>query len=271
MSPTADDTGLLRRLHEALAGYLAVGHVTDESRGVLFVRSETLPDVYDANFAYALGAVGAGEVDWLLAEMDQRFGGQRHRKIHAGTGLTPDGEARLVVEGFGPDDGVELLLEGELEATPPPIDIRRAADDEDWAVIGRLTRLDHEEQAVREQRAPYRPEVTDQLVATRRAKEPALRTWMARADGVDCGCFSSWPGENGIGKVEDLFTHPDFRRRGIGTALIDRAVRDARARGAESVVIGARPDDWPKRLYARLGFRPVCVSRGYLRRAEPAG
>jgi hypothetical protein len=38
-----------------------------------------------------------------------------------------------------------------------------------------------------------------------------------------------------------------------------------RARGAAQVLIGADPSDWPKRFYADLGFRPACVTWGWLR------
>ncbi len=42
------------------------------------------------------------------------------------------------------------------------------------------------------------------------------------------------------------------------------------ARGAADVVIGSDPHDWPKQLYARLGFEPRYVERAWLRFApEP--
>ena len=105
--------------------------------------------------------------------------------------------------------------------------------------------------------------VTRSLYAVHRAKCPPMRCWIAHEDGVDCGFFSSWPGENGVGKVEDLFVPEEFRRRGIATALIARAVSDARERGAGPVVIGARVDDWPKSLYQRLGFRPILLQHRF--------
>jgi GNAT superfamily N-acetyltransferase len=107
--------------------------------------------------------------------------------------------------------------------------------------------------------------ITEQLVLSKRLKAPAVRFWLARADGVDCGFFSAFPGANGVGLVEDLFTHPDFRGRGVASALIAACVDDARARGAGPVLIGARIDDTPKHIYAALGFRPLCVRRAYLR------
>jgi predicted GNAT family acetyltransferase len=72
---------------------------------------------------------------------------------------------------------------------------------------------------------------------------------------------------NGIGQVEDLFTHPDFRHRGIATALIAHCVADARARGAGPVLITADPLDTPKQMYAAMGFRPFSVTRNYFKSA----
>ena len=40
------------------------------------------------------------------------------------------------------------------------------------------------------------------------------------AGNTDCAFLSSWPGANGVGKVEDLFTHAEFRHQGIASALI---------------------------------------------------
>ncbi len=60
-----------------------------------------------------------------------------------------------------------------------------------------------------------------------------------------------------------MFTHPDFRHRGLATALIDHCVADRRAHGAGPVVIVADPTDTPKRMYAALGFRPVAIKRSW--------
>jgi GNAT superfamily N-acetyltransferase len=102
-------------------------------------------------------------------------------------------------------------------------------------------------------------------VAAKRVKAPDLRFWLARVDDTDAAFFSSWPGPEGVGIVEDLFTRPEFRRRGIATALIAHSVADARERGAGPVAISARVNDSPKYMYAALGFRPSCISRSYLK------
>ena len=68
--------------------------------------------------------------------------------------------------------------------------------------------------------------------------------------------------------VEDVFTHPDYRRRGVATALVEHGVDACRAEGAGGVLLSAFAPDTPKRMYAALGFRPVMALRSYWRAAS---
>jgi GNAT superfamily N-acetyltransferase len=90
-----------------------------------------------------------------------------------------------------------------------------------------------------------------------------VRYFLAWDEDLPRAYFSAWPGEHGIGLVEDLFTEPAFRHRGLATALIARCVKDARARGAELVVIGGDANDTPRHMYAAMGFRPLMLTRQY--------
>ena len=60
---------------------------------------------------------------------------------------------------------------------------------------------------------------------------------------------------------------PDLRGRGLARATVSLAVDAALADGHELVLIFADDDDWPKDLYAKLGFRPVGRVRTFLRSA----
>jgi GNAT superfamily N-acetyltransferase len=51
-----------------------------------------------------------------------------------------------------------------------------------------------------------------------------------------------------MGMVEDLFTLPDFRKRGIATAIIARAIAHVRSQDAKQILIGALAYEPPKRL-----------------------
>jgi GNAT superfamily N-acetyltransferase len=264
----SDSESLVARAFETLVGWLAQGHELRAHPLAGFVRDARTPIVYDANFAADVRASEPDEIDALFAAADETFAGLEHRQFFWDPGMPAPFEARLKLDGYASSDEVVLVLEGELASRGPRAEIRPATTDADWQVVQELCRLDHEEEAEKGFHRPWEPEVTRQLVLAKRLKAPAVRYFVARADGVDCAFFSAWPGENGVGKVEDLFTRADFRGRGLGTALIAACVDDARARGAGPVLIGARSNDTPKHMYAALGFRPLCVQRCYVKTDE---
>jgi len=58
-------------------------------------------------------------------------------------------------------------------------------------------------------------------------------------------------------QVEDVYTAPEARGRGYARALVSRAVELAKKDGAGLTFIVADDNDWPKNLYARIGFSPI--------------
>lgn len=57
--------------------------------------------------------------------------------------------------------------------------------------------------------------------------------------------------------VEDVYALPRARGQGHGRSLVTHAVRCALDAGCSLIAIVADADDWPQRLYASVGFRPV--------------
>jgi ribosomal protein S18 acetylase RimI-like enzyme len=55
-------------------------------------------------------------------------------------------------------------------------------------------------------------------------------------------------------QVEDVGTLPEHRDRGYASAVVLAAIEAARRDGAGFVFLVADANDWPKELYARLGF-----------------
>ena len=60
-----------------------------------------------------------------------------------------------------------------------------------------------------------------------------------------------------MAQVEDVYAAPEARGRGFARALVTRAVELARAGDHDLIFIIADDNDWPKDLYARIGFRPL--------------
>jgi GNAT superfamily N-acetyltransferase len=66
--------------------------------------------------------------------------------------------------------------------------------------------------------------------------------------------------ENRLGEFEPVGTHPNYRQRGIGRALMLFGLQCFRDAGAEQAIVGCRGDDdypIPKRLYESAGFREI--------------
>ena len=253
-----------------LLGYFELGNEVADEGDVRWVRNVACGEIYDANHGTAVRTATPDAIAAVLRRADEVYAGLDHRTFKVDP-FTPTGfEARLLLDGYVEETEVQLLLTGDVRADPPPVAIRPVEGPADWASLARVTRRDHEEEADKAGRPPWARSVTTAMVATKRAKAPALRFFLASVDGEDCAFFSSWPGPEGsdVGKVEDLFTLPERRRKGIATALIAHAVADARARGAGPVLIGADPTDTPKAMYAAMGFAPVCAIRSYTKRAR---
>ncbi len=264
-----DDTDLISRACETAARYLALGNECFDARGARFVRNRNTPNRYDANHIGLIRSA-AGELEAMLRRADEEFADFGYRRFDVDP-LTPAQiVARLALDGgYSVSETLWLVLEGELKAETKPADIREISSEDEWQAYGGLIELDWVESRLR-LGTPFGDarNLAQEWLTYARAKAPAVRAWLAYADGAARAYFSSWPGENGIGMVEDLFTHPDFRHRGLATALVAHCVADARKRGAGPVIIGADPTDTPKAMYAAMGFRPLFVSRNYFRTVD---
>jgi ribosomal-protein-alanine N-acetyltransferase len=64
--------------------------------------------------------------------------------------------------------------------------------------------------------------------------------------------------------VTTIAVDPDRHRRGIGTRLLYELIRRAREMAAHAVSLEVRVTNWgAQRMYARFGFRPVGIRKGY--------
>jgi GNAT superfamily N-acetyltransferase len=259
---------LTRRALAVNYANLALGHETFAAEGATFVRDRALPLIYDANFVMDVTRT-PDEIGRLLARVDAGYPHTRGRTFRLTPDTPPAFEARLALDGYAREDSLVMLLEGELRVTAKPCDVRLVETDAGWRAYAALKRadfLEHDtplDEGAREQ-------VAAGLATANRGKCPPVRYWLAWADGEPRGFFNAWEGFDGVGQVEDLFVHQDWRHRGIATALMHRCVADARARGAGPIVIVCNPDDTPKNMYAAMGFRPLAVARLYRRPASGA-
>jgi ribosomal protein S18 acetylase RimI-like enzyme len=132
-----------------------------------------------------------------------------------------------------PDRETDLTLVRELEeeALRPPR--RRLLENQPWA----------------------KPEVVEELF---RAKAKIGERVTARFFGVEVDgevvSYSDLYQDGPDAQIEDVGTLPKHRNRGYARAVVLAAIGAARADGAEFVCLVADDEDWPKHLYAKLGF-----------------
>jgi GNAT superfamily N-acetyltransferase len=263
-----DKNDLLGRVCETSNAYLALGNERWQAHGATFIRNRTTPRRFDSNTVGLVRAESLVEADAVLAEAGLVYEGMSHRMFVTDALTRRAFETRLAMEdGYKVEQYMVHALEGELRASLRPVEILEVVTEDDWEVYRALDELWWRESGESEALfGPYDRDLHDEMMVSKRLKNPMARSWFALVDGVPRAFFSSWPGENGVGMVEDLFVHPDYRHHGLGTALAAHCVADARERGAGPVMITSNYDDTPKHMYAVMGFRPLYVMRTWTKR-----
>jgi predicted N-acetyltransferase YhbS len=266
-------TDIAGRAIDVDAANYQLGNETFTLARAMFVRNREVADIYDANHMTGIEARSPAEIDELMNAAEREFQHANHRRFDVDYRTPPEFAARLLLDGgYLRTDALVMLLEGGLIGEAPRWDIRPVATDADWEAYWELSLLDWRESRARTGRAAS-DAVGRQMWQANRRKQPPVQNWFACDGERPIGFFNSWEGVGGIGQVENLFVHPDYRKRGAATALIHHCVAQSRAKGAGPVVIVADPTDTPKNVYARMGFRPVAVAAHFTKRlnAEQSG
>jgi len=82
------------------------------------------------------------------------------------------------------------------------------------------------------------------------------RFFVRRVDGKvvsACHLYS----RGATAQIERVSTLPDYRNRGLASSVVSLAVAEARRAGHDLIWLLAEEDDWPKALYAKMGFSPI--------------
>ncbi len=211
-----------------------------------------LPSVWSRNYLFANENLADATAEALAAETDRILGplGLRHRKVElihaeAGDRLEPgfrelgwDSECGVImVARRDPDRDVDLSIADEVG-----LDELAAAWSEGWRAEPRV----HNEDVVR------------QLVDNRRVMSEAVqaRFFATRVDGR-IASYCELYFDDRTGQIEDVVTLEPFRNRGLARATVSRALEESRAAGHDLTFLIADRDDWPKKLYEKLGFDEI--------------
>lgn len=83
---------------------------------------------------------------------------------------------------------------------------------------------------------------------------------LARQDDEPLGCVALRDAGTGRAEMKRLFVRPAARGLGLGRALAERIIEEARAAGYAEIVLDTLPSmGEAHRLYEQLGFRPVAA------------
>ena len=91
------------------------------------------------------------------------------------------------------------------------------------------------------------------------------RYFLVERDGEPAACCALL-GHGGVGQVEEVYTAAEHRGHGLASAVVRAAVAASHERGDDLVMIMADADDWPQKLYERLGFETVDAYRPFTRK-----
>src|ERR1700687_5402525 len=91
---------------------------------------------------------------------------------------------------------------------------------------------------------------------------PGGGLWVARQDGLAVGCVALHTLGPNIGEIKRMYVEPAHRGRGVGHALLARAIEEARRRNHYTLRLGTLATMHAAQgLYRSFGFREIAPYR----------
>ena len=212
--------------------------------------NDEFPVRYDSNFLRVEGSAGTTDATHVAAECAEHFDGFAHREVivedaRRGAAMAP-GFGEL---GWRVDRLLTMARRAEPDATPA-VDGVAELDLDDIVAFTREVHLRNFPGDAHR--------VADSLAAFSRVlhDRAGARFFGARVDGTVASACELYV-HRGAAQIEDVNTLEPFRGRGLARWVVSFAAREAEVAGADLVWLIADDNDWPKELYAKLGFRSV--------------
>jgi ribosomal protein S18 acetylase RimI-like enzyme len=254
----SDSVARIAAFERALQGRLATR--TEATRFGTAYLNERFPLRWYSNFLWVERPLRGVPAEELAADADGVLGraGLEHRLLCVedaveGERLAPG----LAALGYEVERNLVMLHGREPDrpgdATVEELDVATAVA---FAFAHNLDAPDFEGPVEARSLAEFRRELAERVGA---------RFFGARAGGeVVSMCELRRLGD--VAQIENVDTLMPHRGRGLARAVVLAALRAAREDRADLVFLGADAQDWPKHLYARLGFDEVARSFDFVRR-----
>lgn len=227
---------------------MIAGEFTPIGEGWL-VRARSLPLVWSLNQVRVSQPIRFSEA---LALVEQQLGDLPYRQL-----VVED-------EASGRRLEAEFRSQGwEVEREVTMVLARRPDRDADTAVVTDVG--EQEALALMRRWVAEDPDLNLTEEGLRQVVEFSRMSWRARGaralgvrdEGGALAAMTLLYSDGATAQVEDVYTVPEARGRGFARALVTRAVTLAQEAGHELTFIVADDNDWPKELYARIGFEPA--------------
>jgi ribosomal protein S18 acetylase RimI-like enzyme len=246
------DTGAAARARDWNHGrQAAVCDVVEPWAHGTVLRATRYPVYFDFNVVRVEDDPGM-TVDDLVALADQALAGLGHRRVDFDIAAA----AEPLREGFEAKGWRAVRLLWMRHEAPPPPGPDLPVEELHYDAVDDLRVAWHEEDFPGQDPGSYHAYARE--VSMRRS----VRVLAVREGGAPVA-FAQIERDGAAAEITQVYVHPEHRGGGRGTAMTRAAIEAAG--DARDLWIVADDEDRPKRLYARLGFRPAWTAMEFLR------
>ncbi|HEY0491882.1 MAG TPA: GNAT family N-acetyltransferase [Candidatus Dormibacteraeota bacterium] len=169
---------------------------------------------------------------------------------------------RLIEASYQAECRVAMVQVAGPQRFGPVGNVRLVETPADWDNFDRLIRAETAQHG-------WRVEISEQLTRLYRQGEKDVQSWLLGCvEGQTAGYVGLYQ-HGRVGYLHALYTRPESRRHGLGSALIHEASELARTRGCERLTLQCARDSFLPNFYQRLGFRGVGEMWIWIKPADP--
>jgi ribosomal protein S18 acetylase RimI-like enzyme len=249
MSGSSDPDLLGRLVEYDLTLERASSEIVEEFDWGLLIHNPETPNIWSGNYLQIRSTdLDAGALAELADEIQGPLEGIKHRDI---VPANPDYGERLV-QGFESLEGWDVVRSVYMVLSREPDREVGSAREVERAAVASVRR------AVADDDPDFTREAVEQrLIRDARLDSVGNGRWFAAPADGEPGSACVLYDHEGVGQIETVVTLPEARNRGLATAVVMAAVDASRHAGHELTFIVADAEDWPWKLYERLGFDRV--------------